>query len=220
MKGQHNELETFAHEENERFLFMMAGLAEAVGQEVTPLRIKIYAKALEDLKIEEIEKAAWGLIQTRTFNSFPKPAELREAVNGKPEDAALIALEKVERAVREVGGYTSVVFDDPVIHRVIGATAEAGWIGICDMPLEEWKWARKDFMKMYQAFAGRHEMQTPVKLYGRHDMHNTINGHIDSGKAKEYVEYIGDKNKALEWTGNKAKAEVVNIELAQMCLSA
>ena len=162
----------YNHEQDERFLFVMAALAEATGQEAGAFKIKIYAQALADVPVEAIEQAAWTIIRGRTTASFPKVAEIREALGGKPEDAALLALEKVERAIREIGGYTSVIFDDPVIHRVISAF-EGGWIGICEMTHEEWKWARKDFERLYKAFSSQGVSDTtPVKLYGRHDREN------------------------------------------------
>ncbi len=47
-------------------------------------------------------------------------------LGGSTQDAALAAWSKVDRAVREVGPYQSVAFDDALIHRVLFEMG--GWI--------------------------------------------------------------------------------------------
>lgn len=146
---------------------------------------------------EQFKDVVTVVLKTKKFYKVPLPAELLEAANGKPQDAAILALEKVERAIREVGSYFSVVFDDPVIHRTIEGLGRS-WQGICEMPIEEWKFARKDFIKMYETFSANPSFNNvSVKLIGRTEDMNELNGYYH--KSQE-VRYIGDKAKALTWT--------------------
>src|SRR5690606_26216344 len=50
---------------------------------------------------------------------MPKPADVVKMLQGSTQDSALVAWSKVDRAVRTVGTYRSVTFDDPLIQRVI-----------------------------------------------------------------------------------------------------
>lgn len=182
------------NQDRERFAMCMAAMAEAFSQVVSDIKGDIYYKALSDIPIEAIERAVWSIINTRTTATFPKVAEIREAVSGKVEDSAMLALSKVEKAVREVGGYSSVVFDDPVIHAVV-STFNNGWVGICDMSCEEWKWSRKDFLKLYEAMSRNGRGNIEPVLHGRHYIQNDNAGY----KKAEEIEYVGDKVKAIAW---------------------
>lgn len=176
----------------------MTLLGETYERDITEILLKAYYRVLQNVSDSDFQNAVGAILATRQYTKMPLPADILEHINGKPEDQALLALDKVEKAIREVGGYTSVIFDDPVIHRVINSFHD-GWVGICEMTLEEWKWARKDFLKMYQAFQQQPDMQTPVKLYGRHDLHNETHGYITSGRVQECLTYIGNEQKARSW---------------------
>ena len=190
-------------------------LCEIYEREATELLFRGYHKALESMSDEQFENAIVQLMQTKKFSKLPLPGEIIEAVTSNPEHQALIALAKVEKAMSDYGGGYSVVFDDLVIHRVINAIP-GGWIGMCEMFRDELKFVLKDFLKMYVAFQGRDEMDTPMKLYGRHDLNNEQMGYIASGKAPEYIGYVVDKAKALEWT-SQAKAQLDgNAKLKQL----
>lgn len=180
-----------------RFCFLMAALGEAFSQEASPQKVEIYYQALSDLDIVTIEKSVWQVINTRATASFPKVAEIREALRVDAEDTAILALDKFERAVREIGPYESVIFDDPVIHRVVDSF-DGGWTGLCNMTGEEWIWAKKDWLKLYKALATDTKRRTPVKLIGLIEHENSVNGHFDNIPKPKIV---GDAVVALEWTG-------------------
>lgn len=179
----------FDHTGEERFIQVMMVLAEAVQQELTEFKVKVYAKGLEDLPIEDIEKGAWTLIRTRTTASWPKIAEIRESVNGRPEDEAQIALARLERAMTAQGAYRTVCFDDPVIHAIVRAFG--GWPKCCAADLDEWKFKRIEFLKVYRSFAPNlHRVEVPLMLTGIHEMHP--NG-------VPQIAYIGDRDKIDAW---------------------
>ena len=181
------------YEQSERFLFIMAALAEATSQEASEMKIKIYAKALGDLSLDSIENACWQIIKTRKLATFPKVAEIRESISGEPETQALLALEKLEDAMRSIGRYRTVSFDDPAIHSAVEAFA-GGWVAICEMQEDEWKWGRKEFMKLYQAFVKQPKSEVAQKLIGVHEHNNELAGREVVTETK----YIGQPLKVAE----------------------
>jgi hypothetical protein len=139
-----------------RFGTAIAGLAEVFdtkGNGISSVGMELYFRALEDLEIEDIERAAMEIVRNRVFNGMPKPAEIRETIQGTKEDAAVIAWGKVDAAVRKHGPYPSVQFDDPAIHSAIELMG--GWVEFQNVPLDEWKWRRKEFERAYSILVDR-----------------------------------------------------------------
>lgn len=65
------------------------------GNKPSALKIELYFNALEDLSIEQIEKAVSKVIKMRVFNGLPKPAEIREKINDENSMDYLNAWAKV-----------------------------------------------------------------------------------------------------------------------------
>jgi hypothetical protein len=86
---------------------------------------------------------------------LPRPADVVKMLSGSTQDAALVAWSKVDRAVREVGTYRSVVFDDPVIHRVV--TDMGGWVPLGAKAEDEWPFVRNEFVNRYRGYRMRSE---------------------------------------------------------------
>lgn len=77
-------------------------------------------------------------------------AMIREQTQPNIEAEAALAYAKVERAFKKAGIYSSVCFDDPVIHGVMFVMGgDKAWIDYCDLEAEEVKWWRKDFERLY-----------------------------------------------------------------------
>jgi hypothetical protein len=81
-------------------------------------------------------------------------------LQGSTQDSALVAWAKVDRAVRSCGTYNSVVFDDPVIHRVI--VDMGGWVLVGGKDEKEWPFVGKEFENRYRGYRMRSE--TPEYL--------------------------------------------------------
>jgi hypothetical protein len=112
----------------------------------------------------------------------------------------LVALTRFEDAMQRVGGYRSVVFDDPLIHLVVNRMG--GWTKLCAIEHEEWKFLRRDFERIYDA-ACREPIpvdQIPKRLPGIIELSNAANGH---GDRPIQMQIYGDERKALEWTGQE-----------------
>ena len=142
----------FNHNSDPRFIEVMIALGEASGQESTELKEKIYAQGLGDIPIEAIEQAAWSIIKTRTFATFPKIGEIRDIIGGKTEDQAEVQAAVVWQSVQRFGAVRSVVFDDPVTMAVI-RHGFGGWQKLCsELMMDQQQWFIKDFSRHYAAF--------------------------------------------------------------------
>jgi len=96
---------------------------------------------------------------------MPKPADVVRMLQGSSKDAALIAWSKVDRAVRVVGTYERVIFDDALIHRVI--TDMGGWIQLGHKKEEEWPFVKNEFENRYRGYSLRQEKpEYPKVLIG------------------------------------------------------
>lgn len=146
---------TMRPESQKKFAFLMLALAEVFdsGNVPSPAKTEIYFKALVDYSIDSIARAVDEIIKTRIFATFPKPAEIIQAIEGDGNEKTILAWGKLDRAVRQIGSYQSVQFDDPVIHSVVKFLG--GWEKICQVTEDEWKWKQKEFERLYLIMAKR-----------------------------------------------------------------
>lgn len=166
-------------EDMEEFTEILDFLAEGLGTDMTAVKYKFYFAALSDLPLEDIKSAANQIARTATF--FPKPVDFRNALAGDVDTKTVIAWEKVMRAKPQVGSYSSVKFDDPVIHTVISMMG--GWVDLCRLEgFDTEKWQRHEFEKTYKAMI-KLNAEHPEFLLGANDADN---------KAKGYVDRIGE----------------------------
>lgn len=106
---------------------------------------------------------------------MPKPADIVKMLQGSTQDAALVAWTKVDRAIRSVGTYSSVTFDDAIINRVI--TDMGGWIDLGTKTEDEWPFVRNDFVNRYRGYRMRNETPEHVPyLIGMAEAQNVKNG--------------------------------------------
>jgi hypothetical protein len=155
----------------EKFKQYMTGLGELFDKIISKTLMDIYWKALESFTDEACERAFNNLISTSKF--FPKPADFLEVLTGSNGDRALNAWLIVEKTVKTIGPYTSVRFEDPVIHGVIDSLG--GWSKFQDCTNGEWIWRQKEFITRYNAMCNR--TNHPEYLPGITEMDNGIRGY-------------------------------------------
>lgn len=119
---------------------------------------------------------------------LPTPADLIKLIEGSSEDVALQAYNKVDQALRQVGPYRTVVFDDPVIHHVVAALG--GWMKLGHVSDEDWKFQRQAFVTLYRGFRVR-PATPPPRLAGICEAEN-------GDKNREAPYLVGDRAKCLE----------------------
>jgi len=121
---------------------------------------------------------------------FPKPADVVRYIDGNSETQALRAWSKVEEAIRSVGGYASVVFDDPIIHVVIEEMG--GWIRLCQTLVKDLPFRANEFKKYYAAYVNHPLPHYPKQLLGLEAQQNGMHSYVVQPPL-----LIGDPKRAL-----------------------
>ena len=163
-------------------------LCETYNKQPTKSLASAYFMVLEDLTISEFQTAVKSVLATRKFTNLPMPADILEIVNGNPDDVALIALKELEDAMSIHGAYKSVIFKNKVTMACVRGMG--GWQAICQMPSDEWKFQKQEFLKLYRAYHRNGKYPEVDYLVGKSEHQNRIDGYIaDADSAK--VQLIG-----------------------------
>ena len=163
-------------------------LCATYNKEANKALMSAYFMVLEDLSISEFQTAVKSVLATRKFTNLPMPADILEIVNGNPDDVALIALKELEDAMSIHGAYRSVIFKNKVTMACVRGMG--GWQAICQMPSEEWKFQKQEFLKLYRAYHRNGKYPEVDYLVGLSEHKNRIDGYIaDADSAK--VQLIG-----------------------------
>jgi hypothetical protein len=145
----------------------------------SPAIYEIWFNSLRRFELEAIRKAFSVYIQSPDAGRFmPKPADIIKIIEGTSLDAAYVAWSKTEKAVQRVGSYSTVVFDDPIIHSVIKDMG--GWIKLCQTQENKLPFASNEFRQRYHGFKTQGTIpEYPGKLIGITEAENTANGFLD-----------------------------------------
>lgn len=170
-----------AKDDPERFATIIAALAASYRIEATEAMFAGYQMALDDLPIGDIERAAKRALRECKF--MPSGAELRELAGQlRPEQRAAIAWSILRKASCD-SGYSTVVFDDPVLTATVRALG--GWPEVCDYFCDEPEaWLEGVFRRRFEdtytsVFARGISDPQAAPLSGRHERHNRCHGFLD-----------------------------------------
>lgn len=192
-----------------RFLTVLTGIADYYGKELSEGVITLYWQGLLQYDIAAVEKALWEHTQNPDNGQFmPKIADVTRNLQGRTVDQASIAWSKVDSAVRRVGTYSDVVFDDAIIHRVIADMG--GWIKFGTIEEKEWPFSSNEFKTRYQGYKMRGEIP---------EYQPVLTGIANAHNGKE-----GFRSQPPMLIGNEARAKQVmlagtNEQLIQMRLA-
>lgn len=177
--------------DKKRFATLLCGIADYYGKELSNGVIALYWQGLQSVDIEAVERALWEHTQNPDAGQFmPKIADVTRALQGRTEDQAALAWAKVDSAMRRIGSYADVVFDDPLIHRVIAEIG--GWIWLGTQIEREWPFIAKRFEAMYRGYKLRSDVpEYPPVLTGLANAQNALGGY-----AAHVAVLIGDPHKA------------------------
>lgn len=179
--------------DKKRFLTVLTGIADYYGRELSEGVISLYWQGLKQYDIGAIEKALWLHTQNPDSGQFmPKIADVTKHLQGRTEDQAAMAWAKVDYAVRCIGPYQDVVFDDPIIHRVVAELG--GWVWLGNQESDEWPFIAKRFETLYRGYRTRGDVpEYPPQLTGIANAHNS-----KEGQKRMAPVLIGDKSKAQQ----------------------
>lgn len=156
-----------------------AFLSEALafwGKDVSRFTLDVWWQAMLPFDLVTVQQAFSRHAMNPDAGQFaPKPADVMKMLGGTTNDRALSAWAKVDRALRVVGPYRSVAFDDPLIHRVLADMG--GWTALANKRDDEWPFVAKEFETRYRGFAMRGERpEYPGVLVGISEHTNSAEG--------------------------------------------
>lgn len=141
-------------DDRKRFRYIMEGLAEDKGVQLSASGIGMKFEALKQFSIEDINRAALSMMGAKKYATMPAVSDFLDYLGGgSVDDRAEIEASKVWKAIAQVGGYSAVVFDDAVTQAVI-QHAFGGWPKLCEETMvDQQKWFMRDFVKFYGSFS-------------------------------------------------------------------
>ena len=165
---------------NQRVQFseLLTGALEVYSQKTSPLVINIWWNALENFEFKVVESAFAAHIVDPDVGQFaPKPANIIRNIEGSRETRAMIAWAKVHKAIRSVGGGSTVCFDDRFIHATIGDMG--GWPRLCKVEEGEMPFKAREFEKRYNSLSKHGVNEFPRKLIGHYESQNLAQGFMN-----------------------------------------
>lgn len=165
----------------EDFAGMVGGITELYGRAASEFAIAIWWGALRQYDLAAVRQAFDRHVRNPDSGQFaPKPADLIRMMGGTTQDSALVAWAKVDRALRVVGTYQSVAFDDALVHRVL--TEMGGWTALGTKSEKEWPFIAKEFENRYRGYRMRNECpEYPPILVGLSEAQNAQAGFEGEG---------------------------------------
>ena len=160
------------------FAKLIYGLGEYYGKQLATGVVDLYWQGLRSYSLDDVRRAVNSHVQDPDSGQFmPKIADLNRALAGGKQSQAMVAWSKVDKAVRRIGPYESVTFDDPIINRVLDDMG--GWIYLCDVPSEkDLEFKMHEFSKRYQGYVAQGGVsEYPSRLIGKTEAHNSKEGY-------------------------------------------
>lgn len=166
-------------------------------QDVSTFALSVWWQACERFDLEQVRKALTAHAMDPERGQFPpKPADIVRVLQGTHTDRALIAWGKVFDAMRTVGQYQSVAFDDPAIHLAIVDMGD--WPTLCRTEVDELPFLQRRFCDLYRTHATRGTQAYPARLVGVSETTNQAQKLTDAQRSREVQRtvLIGDAEKA------------------------
>lgn len=181
-------------EDQRKFAALISGLADYYKSEISKVVLRLYWEGLRQYDYAAIEKACWAHTQNPDTGMFmPKTADIIKMVAGRTDDQAKVAWAKVDRAIRSSPGvYSTVAFDDALIHRVLFDMG--GWASLGSKSEDEWPFVAREFETRYRGYRMRSDKPDyPPLMIGICAKQNSA----DSNVCREDIFLIGNRSAAI-----------------------
>lgn len=164
----------------------------ATGKEApTSAVLRLFFEALSRYELADVQRAVMAHMTDPDAGQFaPKPADLIRIIDGDTKTRSAIAWAKVENAIRRVGRYATVVFDDPLIHAVLSDMG--GWSQLGAVLTDELPFKAREFDNRYRAYCKQPPSSYPRQLAGIAAIENG-----SKGFESEPPMLVGDREKAI-----------------------
>lgn len=143
-------------EDKPQFFKLIANVCAFYRQDFSEFAGSVWWQAMQPFDFAAVADALnRHCINPDSGQFMPKPADAMRMLKGSSLDSAMIAWSWVDKGIREVGTYESVVFHDALIHRVIADMG--GWISLGTKTEDEWPFVAKEFQNRYKGYSSRNE---------------------------------------------------------------
>lgn len=178
-------------DDKQQFFDLICGVHAFYRRDTSEFSMSVWWNAMQAFDLSAVRDALGRHAMNPDTGQFmPMPADVVKMLAGRTVDAAQVAWSKVDRAVRHVGTYASVAFDDALIHRVLQDMG--GWTPLGRKSEEEWPFVAKEFETRYRGYAIRSERPPyPPYLIGIYEAENSRRG-MDTAPPR----LIGDAKQA------------------------
>lgn len=199
----------------DQFCGMLGAVSELFGKRPSDYALAMWWSALGAYDLPAVREAFDRHVKNPDNGKWmPTPADLIKMMVGSTQDSALMAWAKVDRSMRVVGPYRSVVFDDALIHRVLSEMG--GWVELSRCDEKEWPFKAKEFENRYRGYRGRNEIPPyPAHLIGIAEANNST-----GGMPVEMPTLIGDETLAIRVMSAGTNAPMLAMQQAGARLSA
>lgn len=127
-------------------------LSKYLKYDVSADQVIIYWDLLKHLSDDKFELACRNIVKEFIPTStvpFPLVAHILRYCGDAGDNQVIIAISVFKKAIRSIGAYESVDFNDPALH--YAAVANGGWVTMCSWTQDEWNINEKRFMETYRA---------------------------------------------------------------------
>lgn len=193
-----------------RFDMLLEAVYAFYGKDLSEFTVSVWWNAMRPFDLHAV-KDAFGrhAANPDTGRFLPFPADILALLGGgRSIDVAQAAWSKVNHALRSVGPYQSVAFDDALIHRVLQDMG--GWIALGYKSEHEWPFVAREFCERLRGYILRGERPDyPAVLAGLAQTDNESHGHAHT----DSVVLIGDPSRARQVMERGAAQPLIAITL-------
>lgn len=174
------------------FYTMMVGMSDFYDKPISEGALKLWWFDLREFELADIERAFHVYRLSDEGRYLPKTSDIAKIINGSGADRSMRAWSMVDKTVRSVGRYQTVVFDDEIIMVVINDMG--GWEKFGVQKESELPFVAKEFCNRYKGYVLQGGVTSwPNKLPGLIERNNSAMG----GKVPEPL-LIGNPTKAKQ----------------------
>jgi len=167
------------------------------GKEINKPLLEVYWDCLCDRKTPDVLQAIRCWPKSEGGQFMPKPIDLIRLIEGPVEDRSLMAWNTAQLAVRQVGLYQSVQFDDPLIAATIKSIGS--WPQFCQTPNAALIALEKRFRQTYQQLArDGYKSDDEQCLLGIHEAQNQRSGY--TSPPPRHIKTVGKKEPGIDLT--------------------
>lgn len=162
--------------EREELYTLVSNVQAFYKKPISTFSLSVWWEATKPFDLEAVKDAFNRHCVNPDNGQFaPMPADVVKLLHGSTKDGALVAWSKVDLAVRQVGPYQTVAFDDPIIHAVIQDMG--GWVAIGAKDGKEWPFVRNEFENRYRGYRLRNDAtEYPCTMIGIAEAQNGREG--------------------------------------------